>query len=110
MTDQTLKDLENKIKNSTSIPDAKKAEMISLLAALKIEIGELAKTKGEAAESISGFTKISTHEAMRRAQNPHLLDLSLKGLTKSVEEFEGSHPQLTSAVNAICAMLAKLGV
>jgi len=38
------------------------------------------------------------------------LQLSLNGLTSSVEEFEKSHPKLVQIVNAISNTLANLGI
>ena len=110
MIDKNLQELEEKIKRSPVIPKEKQNELIALLSSLKSEITELAKTKNEAAESIAGFTKISTHEATRRNKDQHLIDLSLKGLSSSVREFEATHPKLVERVNAICTMLANLGI
>lgn len=110
MIDETLKELQEKIKKSTSIPEKNKEELISMLSELKSEIVQLAKTKREEAESITGFTKLSAHEATRRKRDQHLLDLSLKGLVSSVEALEVSHPRLFQLVNSVCAMLAKMGI
>ena len=110
MINETIKELEQKIKQSSSISEQNQKELIALLAELKSEIVELAKTKKEAAESIAGFTKLSTHEATRLHKNPKLLELSLKGLTASVAGFEVSHPKLVQWVNSICVMLAKMGI
>ena len=71
------------------------------LATLKSEVAALSKTHSEQAESIAGFTEVSTREATREQKNPHLLELSLDGLTASVEEFESSHPKLVQIVNSI---------
>ncbi len=110
MINETIKELEAKIKQSTNISKEKQAELIALLGELKSEILELAKTKREEAESIAGFTRLSTYEAARDKKNPKSLDMSLKGLTSSAEEFEVSHPKLVRMVNAFCDMLAKMGI
>jgi hypothetical protein len=38
------------------------------------------------------------------------MELSLKGLSSSVEGFEKSHPQLVQVVNRICTTLSNLGI
>lgn len=110
MINQTLKELEEKIKDASSIPPQKRLELAALLSELKKELVALSKTKGEEAESILGFTKLSAHEAVRREKNKYLLELSLKGLEASVEELEVSHPRLTQVINTFCSTLANLGI
>lgn len=110
MIEDTVSKIEAKIRSSESIKDEKKGELLQLLGTLKSEVATLSKTHGEQAESIAGFTEISTHEATRTEQNPELLELSLKGLSSSVEGFEKSHPQLVQIVNAISNMLSNLGI
>jgi hypothetical protein len=77
---------------------------------LKTEISKLSKTSAEDAQSITGFTEVSIHEAMREEKNPQLLKLSLKGLSTSVERFENSHPKLVGIVNSICNTLSNIGI
>ena len=100
MIDETIEQIEKRIKDAES--DAAKGkdmeELVGLLETLKGEVAELSKTHAAHAESIAGFTKVSTHEAMRRDQNPELLELSLKGLTSSVAGIENSHPKLVEIV------------
>lgn len=110
MIEDTVSKIEAKIQSSESIKDEKKRELLQLLGTLKSEVATLSETHGEEAESIAGFTEISTHEATRAEQNPELLELSLKGLSSSVEGFEKSHPQLVQIVNAISNMLSNLGI
>ena len=90
--------------------EERRAELLNLLATLKSEVAELSKTHSDQAQSIAGFTNISAHEATRAEQNPELLNLSLKGLTSSVEGFESSHPQLVRIVNSISQTLSNLGI
>ena len=83
---------------------------MELLRKLKAEIDGLARTNAEGAQSVEGFAEIYAHEVTRRQRNPKLLDVSLKGLSASVEEFEESHPQLVQVVNRICTTLSNLGI
>jgi hypothetical protein len=109
MIDDTVAKIEARLR-SADVPPEKRAELEELLAKLKTEIASLSQTHAEQAESIAGFTEISAHEATREQPNPQLLDLSLKGLTSSVEEFEKSHPKLVRVVNDISNMLSNLGI
>lgn len=110
MIEDTVSNIEAKIKASDSINEDKKRELLELLETLKSEVGTLSKTHGEEAESIAGFTEVSAHEATRAEQNPELLKLSLKGLSSSVSGFERSHPKLVQIVNAISNTLSNWGV
>lgn len=110
MIEDTVSNIESKIKASDSINEDKKRELLELLERLKSEVGTLSRTHGEQAESIAAFTEVSAHEATRAEQNPELLKLSLKGLSSSVDGFEKSHPKLVQIVNAISNMLSNWGV
>jgi hypothetical protein len=77
---------------------------------LKTEVSKLAKTDAEDAQSITGFTVVSIHEAIREEKNPHLLKLSLRGLSTSVKRYENSHPKLVGIVNSICNTLSNIGI
>jgi len=110
MIENTLQEIESRLRSSESVPEERRAELLKLLTTLKSEVAELSKTHGEEAQSIAGFTNLSAHEATRAEQNPELLSLSLKGLTSSVEGFESSHPQLVRIVNSISQTLSNLGI
>jgi hypothetical protein len=110
MIENTVSNIEAKIRASDSITDERKRELLQLLGTLKAEVASLSKTHDEQAQSIAGFTELSAHEATRAKQNPQLLQLSLKGLSSSVDGFEQSHPKLVQIVNTISNMLASWGV
>jgi hypothetical protein len=110
MLKTTITNIENKIKQNASIHGKEKTELLKLLANLKDEVSELSKSDSEHAESIAGFTQTSTHEAIRKNKNEQLLDLSLKGLTSSVDELESSHPKLVETVNRISHILSNMGI
>lgn len=112
MIDDTIAKIEGRLKRINSIKEENKTQLLTLLSTLKAEVEELSKTQGEKAESILNFTTISTHEATRqdKDKNPQLLQLSIEGLSSSVEGFEASHPTLVGTVNAICVMLSNLGI
>jgi hypothetical protein len=110
MIKDTISKIETKIKESEHITVENKTEYFSMLQNLKSEIETLAKTEKNQAESITGFTNMSVHEAVREDKNEQLLDISLEGLQKSIEGFEVSNPNLVAAVNSFCSLLSNLGI
>ena len=110
MIHDTIGKIEERLRQADAIKGESKAELLSLLAALKSEVAGLSETHADEARSIAGFTAVSTHEAMRGSRNPELADLSLKGLSSSVQGFEESHPKLVQLVNSICTTLSNLGI
>ena len=110
MIQETITQIEARIKKAKSLNEEKKRELLNLLSTLKTEVFELSKTHAEHTQSITGFTEISIHEAIREEKNPQLLKLSLQGLSTSVEGFENSHPKLVGIVNSICNTLSNIGI
>jgi hypothetical protein len=110
MIEDTIGKIENRIQASEAIKEERRTELLHLLATLKSEVAVLSRTHGEQAQSIAGFAEVSAHEATRTDQNPHLLKLSLEGLSSSVAELEESHPRLVQIVNAISNTLSNLGI
>jgi hypothetical protein len=110
MIEDIIGKIETRIQGAESIKDERRRELLELLGTLKSEVAKLSRTHGEQAQSIAGFTEISTHEATRVEQDPQLLDLSLKGLASSVQGFEQSHPRLVQIVNALSHTLSNLGI
>jgi queuine/archaeosine tRNA-ribosyltransferase len=110
MIHYTIEMIEEKLRNTESLNEESKAELLTLLSKLKTEVADLSITHDEDAESITGFAQLSTHEATRQEQNTELLKLSIEGLGTSVRGFESSHPELVNVVNALCSMLSNLGI
>ena len=110
MINDTLAKIEARLRAAESVPTERRQELLKLVSTLRSEIDELSKTDEEHAQSIAGFTQVSTHEATRTAPNPDLVKASLEGLTGSVAGFEKSHPQLVQIVNTISTTLSNLGI
>jgi len=110
MIQKTIENIETKIRESDSVSDESRSELLRLLVTLKAEIAELSKTHPEQAESITSFAQASAHEATRKEKNPDLLKLSLDGLSESVKELEASHPDLLRLVNRVSQALANMGI
>lgn len=110
MLKDTIKKIEQAIQRINSIDSDKKAELAGLLAVLKSEVGRLSETHGEHALSIAALAEMAAHEATRKEKSPGLLQHALDGLALSTEGFEASHPELVETINAICMMLARIGI
>ena len=110
MIQDRLDKIEERLKQSDTVKESEKTELSSSLTVLRVEIAGLSQTHREQAESIAGFAELSTHEATRGKKSQDLFNLSIKGLTSSVQGFEVSHPELVEIVNTFCTMLAKLGI
>lgn len=110
MIRQTIEEIEARLKKAESIKDENKAELLNLLSTLKSEIEQFSQTHGDQAQSIAGFTNVSTHEAIRDEKNPELFQFAVDGLSASVAGFENSHPKLVEIVNRICVTLSNIGI
>jgi hypothetical protein len=110
MISETIKKIIETIKQTQTLEKAKKNELLQLLSSLEKEVNVLARTHAAGAQSITGFTQVTAHEATRPDRDRRLLDISLEGLSVSAKQFEVSHPQLVKVVNDVCSALAKLGL
>jgi hypothetical protein len=110
MIQNTISMIEARIKKANSLKEENKEELLILLSTLKTEVSKLSETHDEQARSIAAFADVSIHEATREEKNPQLLNLSLQGLSASVEGFEDSHPELVDIVNAFCLTLSNIGI
>jgi uncharacterized protein YoxC len=86
MIENTIGEIEAKIRGANAVSDEHKHELLQLLAKLKTEI------------------------AGRDKQNLTPLKNSVEELRVSVEGFEQSHPKLVQAVNGISNTLSNLGI
>lgn len=86
MIENTISEIEVKIRGANNVSDAQKRELLQLLAKLKAEI------------------------ATGQNQNLQPLKSSVEELRSSVEGFEQSHPKLVQIVNSISNTLANLGI
>ena len=110
MIQDRLDKIEVKLKQSNTIKENDKDELLNLLKTLRTEIADLSRTHHEQAESVAGFAELSAHEATRSEKSSELFNLSIEGLTSSVQGFEVSNPRLVEIINTFCTMLAKLGI
>jgi NTP pyrophosphatase (non-canonical NTP hydrolase) len=110
MIEDTISKIEARITGQEHLDVTRRQELLDLVRHLKEEVGELARTHKEEAQSIAQFAELSTQEATREHQNPELREISIKGLNTSVAGFEDSHPKLVQVVNTISHTLSNLGI
>lgn len=110
MIENTISEIEARLRQDKTVDDAKKQELLALLNRLKSEVSILSKTNKEDASSIASFAQISTNEAIRIKPNSKLIEISVAGLRSSVDGFEKTHPQLVEIVNRISNTLSNLGI
>jgi predicted nucleic acid-binding Zn-ribbon protein len=110
MIEERIQKIEARLKETANIPEAKKAELLELLAALKAEVGTLTSSHEEHVRNIADFMDASAHEATRAEKKPELIEASTNGLRASVEAFEASHPKLAEVVNQLAVSLSNMGL
>ncbi len=110
MIQDRLDKIEEKLRQSKTVKESDRAELLNLLTSLRGEIAELSQTHHEQAESIVRFAELSAHEATRSEKSRVLFNLSIEGLNASVQGFEISHPRLVGIINSLCTMLANSGI
>ena len=110
MIEDRIQKIETQLRESANIPEANRAELLTLLSALKDEVGTLTRSHEEDARSIAKFMDASAHEATRSEKKPKLIEAALNGLTASAESLEASHPKLAQVVNQIAVALSNMGL
>ena len=108
MIKDTLQKIESIIANSTRLPKEKKDTLLELFSQLKTELSGLPDS--DKANSVAGFTQLSTQEALRETPDPTLLDKALEGLDLAAQELKVSHPRLVSLLVLFARTLSRLGI
>ena len=109
MPNQKIDQIKEIINNSPNIDAEHKSTSNQLLDELATELNDMTITR-DRLESVTDFTELSHKEVSKQKTDQGLLDIALKGLKKSVEDFEESHPKLTNTINAICTNLSNAGL
>jgi hypothetical protein len=110
MIKDTLSKIEAAIAKIQAGEHKDKTELVALLGKLKAELAELPASRLDEARSIGYFTEAAAHEVTREKSSVQLKNLSISGISYSVQGFEASHPQLVGVVNEICMILARMGI
>ncbi len=108
--DYRIRIIETTLQTARNIPHNRRAELLTMVAGLKSELANLAKTHHEEAASITRFADASAHEAARSRKNPQLADTALNGLRLSIQRLEESHPMTVRIVNRFATALSNMDV
>ena len=104
MVEDRIRNIEARVQASANLPDAAKAELLDLLAALRVELQGVKKEHLERAEESSGATR---PDGTAKGES---LDDALGGLTGTVRELEAIHPRLAALANRLAVTLANMGI
>jgi hypothetical protein len=110
MIQDRIDKIEATLRNSPNLAAETRDELLKLIADLKAEVTPLAGSHSEDVQSIAGFADASVHEATRSEQKPALFEAALKGLSRSVQGFEASHPRLVQVVDRLALTLSNMGI
>lgn len=110
MIQDQIHQIEKKLEDAAGLSPETRAELLSLLTELKLQVGELSKTDAAGAHAVAGFAAASAQEATRTPRKQEDLDSALQELTGSVEDLEASHPRLVEVVNRVAVALANMGI
>jgi hypothetical protein len=110
MISERLAQLESRLQNSATIPEATRQELLGLLAGLKAEVTPLVATHGESARRITGSAEIAVEASIQRGEQPEHAAQAVQGLAASVRQFEATHPRLVAIVDELALTLSNLGI
>lgn len=98
MIEDTIRQIEERLRSSENIAPETRTELLTLLARLRAEAKTLPATHtAEPVRDSSTDTSESVHD-------------NVEQLRRSVEQFEGSHPQVVQMVNHLATTLSGLGI
>jgi len=98
MIEETIRQIEERLRSSENIAPETRTELLTLLSRLRAETKTLPET--QPAEPAREGT----------ADSPESVQDNVEQLRRSVEEFEGSHPQVVQMVNHLATTLSGLGI
>ncbi len=110
MIDEPIAKIESTLRDSNSIPEPTRQELLELLAGLKAEMTPLVSTHGPVAGEIADNASAAVQAAVRRQEQPEQVAPAVEGLATSVRMFEGTHPRLVEIVDQLALTLSNLGI
>jgi len=110
MIPERIAQIEATLRNSPSIPDATRQELLELVAGLKTEVAPLVSTHGDSVDQIAGSADAAVQAAVRREEQPEEAAQAVEGLAASVRDFEISHPKLVQIVDRLAVTLSNMGI
>ena len=108
MLKDTLNQLEQQVRDSASLAEGRKVELLDLIVELRKEVKTLEKEHADKAQQLVQ----QTHDTMQHALSGDAkqVELTSHGLERSIEEFELSHPKFYNAIKALAIRITGLGV
>jgi len=110
MIDDTIQRIEARLRSAETMPESTRAELLGMLATLKVEVGQLPPGRSVQAENIARAADLSTQQAVMADRDEDSYRGTIDDLAGSVREFEDTHPKLVQAVNNIANALSGLGI
>lgn len=99
MIEETIQQIEVRLRNATNLSPETRAELETLLAKLRAEAACLPPPGERAVASESAISR-----------EPESMQDNVDQLRRSVEEFEESHPRLVQLANHVANTLSGLGI
>lgn len=99
MIEDTIRQIEERLRSSENIAPETRTELLTLLAKLRAEAKSLPAVA--ATGSVAGGDEPATDESVQD---------TVEKLQRSVEEFKESHPKVVQLVNHLANTLAGLGI
>ena len=100
MVEDRIRNIESRVQTSGNLPDAAKAELLDLLAAMRAELQGVKKEHLEQAEA----------SAESEPGHRESLDDALGALTGTMTALEATHPRLANLANRLAVALANMGI
>ncbi|HEX7599685.1 MAG TPA: DUF4404 family protein [Polyangia bacterium] len=110
MISQRLAKIESTLRNTASIPEATRTELLNLVAGLTAEMLPLEDTHATPAHEIAGNTEAAVNASIRRDEQPAEAAQAVQGLADSVRKFEVTHPRLVEIVDQLALTLSNMGI
>jgi hypothetical protein len=110
MINERLAKIETTLRNSPSIPETARQELLDLVAGLKAEMTPLLATHAETAQEIAGSAEAAVDASVQKEEQPERAVEAVEGLVISVRAFEATHPRLVEIVDELALTLSNLGI
>ena len=110
MSEERIEKTKSVVEAAAHIPAEQKAKLLDALSKMKPAIAEASQMDAEHAGNVAKLVEATAHVAAANRQRPEYLKGLLQDLKKSAENFEASHPHLTTAIAEYSTVLSALGI
>ena len=108
MLKDTLNKIEQNVRDSKSLAERRKTELVELIGDLRQELETLEQSHADKAQYIAEQAHSVAEQALDK--DAETVELTSHGLERSIEEFELSHPKLYDTVKAFVIRITGFGV